>query len=436
VNYLVTLLCFFGCLPLMFLYLHQYGTLLAPAALFTAIWLFTAGLYALDLVQYIPIDVTTWAMLVGSGLCFLLGCLVAHFFVGSDRIVRREAPRSDAEERRILWTLGVTVPLGLVGIAAYVVLVGNMVGYDAFVSRPYLVRDVQSNPAFQAAFRGPRFLNYLNILNVALGSYYLVRYRASRSAALVAGAVVVGFGTTLLAMDRTLPFAAITWGFFTAEAARGQGRSAREVLTRLGLVAAVSMGIFVGVAALLGKTLENNRDAAKYVVPTAYQPLVMPYIYVTGNIPAFQEFVRHTPAGSTQGLFLLLPVAKLMQSTVAPNVRIPEEVGDYYAIPFAFNTHTWLDVLWSDFGYVGVLFVPALLGLGATLLFLRAVARPSLRTATMCGLCSYVVINTVLVNKVVSTPLWEYTAVILVVSWGLERREDAAEALETEAQAT
>ncbi len=429
----MTVVCLAGCLPLMFLYLHQYGTLLAPAALFTAIWLFTVGLYFLGLVAYIQIDVTTWAMFAGSGLCFLLGCLLAHLYGGSDRGEARPSSGFDAEERRILWTLGLTVPLGLLGAAAYVVVVGRLIGYDSFLTHPYLVRDLQSTDAFRAGFRWPRFLNYLNIFNVALGSYYLARYRTGGSTKLVTGAVLVGFGTTLLAMDRTMPLAAITWGFFTAEFARGEGRGARRMLARLGVVAALSVGLFVIVASLLGKTLDNNRDAASYVVVSAaYQPLVMPYIYLTGNIPAFQEFVRHTQGGSTQGLFLLLPAAKLMQLTVAPNVRIPEEVGDYYSVPFSFNTHTWLDVLWSDFGYVGLLCVPVMMGLGTTLLFLRTLRRPTLRVCMLCGLSCYIIINTVFVNKLVSTPLWEYAVLIVAISWGLTPPpEDANEIEET-----
>jgi hypothetical protein len=340
--------------------------------------------------------------------------------VGSDRIEQRPIPPTDEEEERILWTLACTVPLGLVGIALYVNAVGQLLGFDAFVDRPGLVRDIQTSEAFRNAFRWPRFLNYLNILNVAIGSFYVVRYRGRGRVKLVGAAMALGFATTLLAMDRTLPFAAISWSFFTAELARTEGRGARRMLARVGLLALVTVVLFVTVGQILGKTLENNREADKYVlVPPEYRPLAMAYIYLTANIPAFQEFVRHTDPAHTKGSFLLLPAAKIVQLTVAPNIVIPEEVGDYYPVPFEFNAHTWLDVYWSDFGWVGVTFVPLMIGLGATLLFVRALERPTFRTTLLCGLGCYVLLNSVFVNKLVSTPMWEFAFIILVMSWGL-----------------
>ncbi len=420
-NVLWAILCFAGTAPLALIYRNYYRTLLAPAVLFAFVWLLALGMYNLEFVRYIDVDANTWAMFAASGGCFLLGCLLGHMARSESPVDSQPSAPGGVEERRILATLAVSLPLGFLGFAMYVGIVNRMVGYDAFIRDPVVIRNLQDTDAFRQAFRWPRFLNYLNILNVTIGAYYISRYRQRRWRNTLLVAMGICFLTTLASMDRTLPFAALAWAFFTAGAASEEGHSTTRLLTRLGAMALVVVALFVGVGAFLGKTIDNNPDADKQVlVSPEFRPFVMPYIYLTASIPAYQEFVRHTEGGATHGMYLLLPAAKLLQSTIAPYAQVPDEVGDYYSVPFAFNTHTWLDVCWSDFGYVGILGVPLLVGFGATRLFLRTRSRPTFRGCTMYGLSSYIIANSIFVNKIVSTPVWEYFVLLMLISSGLK----------------
>jgi hypothetical protein len=277
---------------------------------------------------------------------------------------------------------------------------------------------LQSREVFIAEFATTRPLNYVNIANVAFSAYWLARHKASAGRNLVRLCGGLGFLTTLGSADRTIPFAAISWAFFASEYATTRlAASTRSALMRLGGFAAGLSSLFVLLAEWLGKTIENNVSMQRYVSleqGDAAAPLVMPYVYLTGNIPAFQEFMRHRAPATTMGTSVFLPFVKVARF-FSPTFEPVAEVREYEFIPFPFNTMTWLDSFWLDFGLIGVFAMPFFVGLLSSLVLVKATARATFGAVTLLGLCCYVAINSPFVNKLSSSPTWQFVLMITAI---------------------
>jgi oligosaccharide repeat unit polymerase len=56
-----------------------------------------------------------------------------------------------------------------------------------------------------------------------------------------------------------------------------------------------------------------------------------------------------------------------------PGFEVPSHIGDYYYVPFPFNVATYLDVMYKDFGFFGILVLPAIFGFIFTIFFVRLI---------------------------------------------------------------
>jgi len=397
--------------------MRVYRTFFSPAGLFGLVWMTTIGLYSLGIVEYVEVRLETWLMIGASIAAFLAGCLAVH-------VLRPPKPQEhhtvdlDLDPRALAKFIVVSGALGLVGFAIYLSIIQRHIGLDTFRTNPHLVRDLQATPEFRSEFAVPRFLNYLNIATVALGVYWLASFRAHYQTwrRVIKAATITAFATTLFAIDRTFPIAALSCGYFVYEATVDPRKTTiTSGLFRITTFVAVLVVVFMAIASFSGKTVEQNRSAfARFTPGEEYASFAYPYMYVTGNIPAFQEFVRHTDGGVTHGKFVFLPLVKFL-GIFDRNVVVPEEVGKFYLIPFEFNTTTWLNIFWSDFGFAGLVVLPMMVGALSTWLHLRLRASRSLANVFVNALGLYVILNSVFVNKIVSSPTWMFAIIAIVV---------------------
>jgi oligosaccharide repeat unit polymerase len=138
----------------------------------------------------------------------------------------------------------------------------------------------------------------------------------------------------------------------------------------------LGFGLFVVLSTWGAEEFESS-TWYRYVPVSGYAGnLLYAYIYNTGQIPTLDQLL-HDPGIEFQwGKLTLLPIAKVM-GIVIPEFTVPSHIGTFYPIPFPFNVATYLDVMYKDFGLVGTLVLPFMLGWLISAVFIRFLRTPS-----------------------------------------------------------
>ncbi len=458
--------------------------LLGIAALFhNGAWIVSLALLQLDLVQYAPISIQTW-FLVYTGIAgYNLGLWVVYVVAesrsgtvptcragddthgvfhgslgylrpepgalahsGGIDIVTGQQPRTrqvpiartthPAEHNTSGGICGISLAIPLLfsfGFAMYIYAVAREFGLLDALRDPGILRTQSSRvaSAFAVPFRLGYFLGPLVVVSVLFPQVSGIR----RSAGARLGILIVTVVALGLSFGRTLLLVAILWSVALALLARGgwhKGASLRNI--GFGLVVAV--GAFQLIGSATGKTGRSDSRIQAYVHPSLERnEFTSAVVYLTGAIPALSELLSDSAAtvGRPDGgrdeewrppaLYLLLPLWKLLGLAAGG-----EEVASFVFVPIPFNVFTWLEPYYRDFGPIGVLVCPFLLGLVVAHLLMRGWAASGsgwrARSAGYRMLGALLLALTAwapFVNKFVSTFTWEYV-IILVVSMIIETR--------------
>ena len=108
--------------------------------------------------------------------------------------------------------------------------------------------------------------------------------------------------------------------------------------------------------------------------------------------------------------------------------QLPSEVGEFLSIPQAFNTYTYLNVFYMDWGVVGIVIGPFLFGMLGNWFFLRACSRGKVWHIIGCGLLGYAAVASIGTNVLISTPVWEIALALGVLAALARGRGDEARA--------
>jgi hypothetical protein len=173
------------------------------------------------------------------------------------------------------------------------------------------------------------------------------------------------------------------------------------------LLAIFLVGLFLGVAIFANKSIQAYGAAANQIrLPPSLWILADPYVYLTGGIPAFQEFIS-APQEEFRGLFTVLPITKLLNK-VYPAIPVPAEVRPGQKIPFWFNAMTFLDVYYQDWGLMGLIAAPFFTGVVASILYLRMRQKPTLWLIFLNSLIAYCLVFSIFNNRFITTYVWEF----------------------------
>lgn len=381
---------------------------LAPFGIYGFVWLFMVGALKLDLVQYSPVKASTWILVSLSFISFLFGSLTAP------RVYKRAAvPGRKIDwtklicKRRVELVLFVLFAMGLCGSVSYLRAVHKLYGLRTMIVEPAVIRIGQSSQEFQSLYGAGKLFYYVNALFVVMSIFYINAFGKLCSRAIYP-LMGVSFAQLLTSMDRTMPFLAIIWAFFFwwYSAKRRPIVFPRTALVLM-LIIFLLLTLFVVIASALGKVTANIPQIRAYVnLSDELLWLADPYIYLTGSIPAFQSYVESNQ-GRTYGAFVCLPMLKLLR-IVFPNLVLPREVGEFHLIPFRFNVYTYLNVYYSDFGVLGIVLFPYLVGLLSTLLYVRYRRKESFIGLYLISLVSYCLVLSIFTNRFITTYVWEF----------------------------
>ena len=387
--------------------LHR--TVLTPWATYTMAWLGLIGVHSLEWVHFIPISSQAWLMLIGSLASYLAGVGLV-FAVKPVGLPMSLPPRERwfagirfAGVRRFHAVISV---MGLVGAAGYFLVVQRLYGIASLWTDPGMIRSGESTPEFISMFFWWKFPFYMIWLSIGLGlAWILARGRATPIWVYVGLVLQVLANLALVSRAQMLLVGFVALFLFTVRRRTISGL--RQLLSLGGMVVALAF-YFTLAGELLGKKSEYFVDAAGgFFGPAVLKPFGAFYIYLAGNVPAFQAFITEYSDVRTHGLFQILPLAKLLEAAGVLTARLPSEVGAFLNIPQGFNTYTYLNVFYMDWGIVGTVFGPFLFGLLGNWFFLRACARGKVWHIIGCALIAYASLTSIGTNVLISTPVWE-----------------------------
>jgi|SRR4029077_1520605 len=381
-----------------------FGHPFSPFGVFYGVWFVALSLFCAHWVEYIPLSLQTWALLAANMLAFGFGLLLAHMLCGPAKsIVSAEFARSSVSEEKFQKCIYALFALGMVGAANFLWTIQRSMGLATYLTSAPDIRDAMGLGDLS---EGLKPLNWLNVANVVLCGFYLMILRGKRRKSIWA-VLVLSLLVTLIMEDRQRFFYAVIWTSFVLAYSRKWTR--REVLFAGSIVVVVLLVQFLGVATWLGKVTENNPAlVAAANVPEALHPLLMPYVYLTANFPALQEYISSSPE-RTNGALTFYPVVRVAQ-LVDPTVKLPQVVGDFYAVPFEFNTFSWLYHFYTDFGIAGVVMGPWLVGLLSGLAYSRMRYSMSFYALYISGLLSFGFAFSCFTNQFAQGPMWFFLA--------------------------
>lgn len=397
--------------------LHR--TILSPWAIYLVSWLGMIAAYSLTWVRFNAIEAETWLAVAGSLGAYLVGAALA-LGIGSGALARRCLPAPErwfegVRRSRFLAFFWITVVLGLVGAAGYFLVVKRLWGLGTLITDPGLIRGEQGQPEFVAAFYWWKFLFYMNWLGIGLGLAWVVAGRRKASV-WVWAAVIAEVAVNLALVSRSQMLLIGFIALFLLSVRRS--RSSRSAgLVGLAVLTLAIAGYFTFAGQMLGKTSEHAADwAGGFRGPEVFRPVASFYIYIAANIPALQAFMATYAATRTYGLFQILPLAKLLQAAGVVTVPLPNEVGEFLSVPFAFNTYTYLNVFYMDWGAIGILIGPFLFGWLGNWFFVRTCSRGKVWHVVGCALIAHASLSSIGTNVLISTPQWEMAISLLLLA--------------------
>jgi|YNPNPStandDraft_1061719.scaffolds.fasta_scaffold27715_2 oligosaccharide repeat unit polymerase len=390
---------------------RRYGDILAPLGLFSMVWFGMLALETIPIVSYTPVSAPTWIMLVGAGITFAVGALLAS---PPSLSPPRQEGISAGQGRSHLVGIALIFAIGLIGTGAFISLVNNLLGWQVVLEDPRLFLYTRRfGDLTKLGVVGIAYSS--NVVLLPLVAMYVTKYR--RMPIWLWAVVIYALAVMLMDPSRTMLLVATSWAVFAWLYMERKRRAAHT----LALVAlAVGFGVFflLSQARLLKGTFGPQNYLYDYsnLRNTPFEGFLDAYIYATGSVPAFDVFVRRVNLdGFTYGFETFGPVLRLA-NVVDPRVLYPKSVRDFSLIPFPYNTYTFLDAFYSDFGWLGVLLGPFLMGLVSQNLYRNAREKGSFLSVYAASWMASILLSTFNVNRLTWIITWYYLFIGVVFS--------------------
>ena len=351
-------------------------------AAFISVWALSLGLFAIPWIRYSQTHAEAWIAIYASIACFLAGAFLACRVRWQPR--DDSARREELSLRRVHIAWLATGMLALVGFALFVRAIELTVGWQTLIEDPALARSIQSNTEFEDAYGFGRALSYLSPVSMLLWTvalrekFFIGRWRVIAPLELL---VLVPF---LFLGERLSLLTAATW-IAAFHLVWRPVRLPRRVLAAGLVLVAVGLAYFYAIGSQKDATIEAHPEIRSELTARTWESLALPYVYSTANIPVFSRLSDDPLAPTTYGQLTILPIVKAAYKLL-PLDGAPPEYGAFYPIPFdSYNSATWLGPFYRDFGLIGCLILPALVGFLTTLAVLVARRR---RTVLSCWLAA------------------------------------------------
>ncbi|MDQ3722266.1 MAG: hypothetical protein M3376_04185 [Actinomycetota bacterium] len=400
--------------------LRELGSPVDVLTLYLTLWGGVLVLFAIPLIAYTTTPFVAWiaiygAIAAGAGACWLMRWRSGSAVV-PDVDDRAATVRDAIDPGRLRAVWVVCAVLGALGLLAFVYAVSRVLPWTAVVSDPEAVREVKTlSSEFQETYGVWKLLTYFNQVAFILWTIALRvgafngRWRRLRFAGAVS---LLPF---LLTADRGLLVATVAWaGMLHIIWPQRIAVRRAAVLVAAGVLV---VGLAVSVVGnRYGGSLGNHPDVAAALNTRVADPVAIPYLYLTANIPTFGRLTQDHLAPLNLGAMTLLPFAKLGEESGLSG-RAPIGTGVFYPIPFEdFSNYSWLGSFWLDFRLPGVLFLSALIAAIAAAAHLWTLRAPSVAALWVASVLLYVLVFSPFANALSATLTWQFLLLTPVVA--------------------
>ncbi len=388
-----------------------YRDIFTPLAIYVSVWTLCLLLFRLRLVNYYELEAKAVVLIGGSIVAFVVGCLAAG------------RPSHRREGRYLLKTFSlkslefaikILLVLNLVGTVIFANRMNTMYGLATYLNDPGVIRKDYEEWTHLGA------VGLLTMLDYPLLSCSVIHLLWTRNWRwfTIFTLLLVSFQTILRTDRGSLTYYSITcialWIYWN-----GWNVLDWKMVRRLGIVATLLVGYFLGVGFFYGKlaSLDNGVLEARDLSMTSEVAVALasPYIYATSPIGGFQPAIQDVNRLSW-GTHTFFPVARVLSGLGVIEAAPDPYNFDYYMVPIPVNTYTHLYTFYQDFGVAGVFLIPMMLGYLETRLYLRMKACPTLFALGACAALLALNVFSVFIPLITGVPYWYYFMVLFAVS--------------------
>lgn len=399
----------------------------APAAVFVAIWAVSLLLYAVPVMDYVATPTIAWVVVYGSIASFLAGAWFAYRRTGDiGSAAETSTGFSDQPEplstNRINLAWLCTGGLSLVGFAFFLHAIDATVGWQTMLQDPGAARAAQGLPRFLDAYGPGKALSYLAPVALLLWTvairdrHFVGRWRYLAPAIILVLLPYFFIGERLSLMFATVWIAAFHFVWRPVA-------NPRRIAAWAAILLLAGLSFFYVIGNQKGATLDTYPTVREAVTDEMFEPIALPYLYATANVPVLGQLMQDPMAPTTYGQLTARPISTLVHRVLPVSGNAPDQ-GGFYGIPFtSYNSATWLDPFYRDFGVLGALLLPGLFGFLATWLFLKARRRHTLVSSWIAAIGLAFVVFSPLKSLAPDALTWELLVLAPLV--GLFLRPDA-----------
>jgi oligosaccharide repeat unit polymerase len=401
-----------------------------PISIYALMWSLEIILYEIRLVRYPHIADRTW-LIIGAGFFGFMAGVWAYFWgerLAAGPGTEGNAPETDEED----WIRNKTLLNGIILATALLGIVGAVQHWQVLLREFGSIGGILLNgPAIyrmRVAGEIHGLLPYVtSLLNVSIffSGIYTGRYGLLSLGMIFAfGGVVIedlaNFGREGM-LFAFCEFVAIVLVFRARFCSPQEKRKVR----RRQLFSLVSVFLVVILFASVVRSLRSGKEvikgASRKLNRTDTGTVITPsmYLYFSSQIVVLNQYLQKENEFSRWGENTFLPVYNVLSKFGI--VQRPSTYQEGYFIPVWSNTGTYLREIHSDFGILGVIFLPFLLGLFSSFFWVRYLNTGRTHYLVFLTYLLIVVHFTFLMMITRSAKWWISSVIILILLIALNR---------------
>jgi len=378
----VSILAFVVCFGIVLSGFRKNADPFSPGRVFGLIWGLSIGLADLKFSGFQhEWRTTSWILLLLAVVAFFVGTFAAYVvFLRRPlmplRRIREVLGKEVIHESRLFW---VTLASGIVYAVAYVL---------NYLAKGWLPIEAAARDMSRTEFNvtGLTFLIYLVPSVLYFVILYFVKVKGARAKKLLLGVfglmILISF---LLFVSRfqIMMLAVVSFTFFFY--------ATKHVRLRTAMIALFgAAGFFFWISSIRWSSFvaEFLYWSSRMKFPRDYAFLTEPYMYFVMNLENFARAVQKLEQFS-YGYYTFDFI-----TAIAGLKYWVYEYFNFERLPFlvsGYNTYTSFWLFYRDFGVIGLVAFPFLLGFGTALLYYRMRSMPSLRNVTAYGVMLFVI---------------------------------------------